>query len=82
MSGDSTLASVIKIGPIAADVGSLAAVYQIIAQPDPRHEYAAMYGYPGPPPPQFSGVADVGSLAGVRMGIFTPHFEELQMGSL
>jgi len=72
----STLLSVLKIGPLAVDVASAAAVYHIIAQPAPGHVYSEMYGYVGPPPPHFRSMLNYQSLEGVRLGVFTPHFED------
>eukprot|EP00928_Gymnodinium_smaydae_P002213 TRINITY_DN10782_c0_g1_i1.p1 TRINITY_DN10782_c0_g1~~TRINITY_DN10782_c0_g1_i1.p1 ORF type:complete len:600 (+),score=87.31 TRINITY_DN10782_c0_g1_i1:86-1885(+) len=68
--------SVIKIGPLASDAASLAIVYSILGQPEPQHHYTEVYGGAGPPPPHLAGFNRVRSLSGVRLGVFTPHFED------
>lgn len=68
--------SVVRIGPLAADAASLALVYSLLAQPEPRHHYSEVYGGVGPPPPHLADFNNIASLEGLRMGVFTPHFED------
>eukprot|EP00927_Polykrikos_kofoidii_P014434 TRINITY_DN16315_c0_g1_i1.p1 TRINITY_DN16315_c0_g1~~TRINITY_DN16315_c0_g1_i1.p1 ORF type:complete len:626 (+),score=78.20 TRINITY_DN16315_c0_g1_i1:60-1880(+) len=68
--------SVIRVGPLATDAASLAIVHSIIAQPEPTHHYSELYGGVGPPPPHLARFNDIASLKGIRLGVFTPHFDD------
>jgi len=68
----------VHAGVLAADAASLGLAYQLLAVPEPNHFYTDMYAGSGPPPPHLFDFNNVNSLSGLRLGIFTPHFEDAE----
>ena len=64
--------SVAHVGPIAATVRDLALAYTVMAGPDPKDANSLMQ-----PAPRFDTISD-GALAGVKLGIFRPWFEDAE----
>ncbi len=62
--------SVGHVGPLAATARDAALGYAVMAGPDPRDPYSLLQ-----PPPHLEGL-DGGDLAGVRVGVYRPWFED------
>ena len=64
--------SLAHVGPLAASAGDAALAYAVMAGPDPRDPNSL-----NQPAPTLAGF-DAGDLAGLRMGVFRPWFEDAE----
>lgn len=75
---DRPLNAMVKAGPIASSTRDAALAYAIMAEVELDHPSTELYGpYPGPPLPHVSDVMKT-DLQGLRLGVFTDHFNDAQ----
>ena len=74
--------SMVKGGPIAASVADAAVAYAAMASDDSASFFGRMYGETPRPAAHLGGFNDVDSLAGVRLGIFRPWFDDVSPEAL